>query len=262
MNRIFFVFIAVGMSVAWQGCGSEEDAAPVDCAENPVVLSIVSVEGSNCASNDGSIEVSATGGSGNFQYRIGTGALQTSAVFNAVGAGVYEVTAVDDNECSATMEVAVNNINGLNITFDISPAGCKSSDGTLAVNATDGIEPYQFKVDNGSFGSTATFTNLSSGEHTLVVSDASGCEITQKVKIASGISFSGAIAPIISTKCAISGCHNGSQAPDFRSFANIQANAGQIKTLTGNRTMPQEGSLTQTQIDMIACWVDDGALQN
>ena len=45
-------------------------------------------------------------------------------------------------------------------------------------------------------------------------------------------------------------------------FANVQGNAGQIKTLTGNRTMPAEGSLTQAEIDMIACWVDDGAVAN
>ncbi len=252
----------VGISAIGQQCGSDEEANPVDCTENPVVLNIVSVEGSNCASSDGSIEVSATGGSGNYQYQIEDGPLQTSAVFNDISAGVYTVTATDDNNCSASMDVSVNNLSGLNITFETSPGGCKSANGTLEVNATDGTEPYQFKIDNGSFGTTSTFTNLSTGKHTLVVSDATGCEITQSVTIASGISFTSAIAPIISTKCAVSGCHNGSQAPDFRSFTNIKANASQIKTLTGNRTMPQEGSLTQSQIDMIACWVDDGALQN
>lgn len=247
---------------AWQGCGGEGDATPVDCAGNPVVLHVVSVGDANCSSNDGSIEVNATGGSGNYKYSLGSGAEQTSAVFTNMGAGTYEVSAVDDNDCTATIAVSVKNVHGMNITYDTSPSGCKLADGVVTVHATDGTEPYQFKLDNGSAGTTNTFTKLSSGDHTLVVTDAGGCTITQHVAIASGISYSGNISSIIAKNCAVSGCHNGSQSPDFRSFKNIHDNAGQIKTLTGNRTMPREGSLTQAEIDMIACWVDDGALEN
>jgi hypothetical protein len=94
------------------------------------------------------------------------------------------------------------------------------------------------------------------------VKDASGCEIEQTVRITSGIGYAASIAPIIQNNCAVSGCHSGTQAPDFRVFKNIQDNAAQIKVLTGNKTMPQNGTLSQSQIDMIACWVDDGAPAN
>lgn len=262
MKKLVFAVIVTTMAVTSQRCGESEETPPVDCTENPVSVATVSVGDANCGLMNGSIEVRAMGGSGNYQFKIGDDAAQTSSVFTDLGAGTYEVTAIDDNECSATMEISVANLDGLNITFEASPAGCKTSDGSLTVSAVDGTEPYQFKLDNESFGSANVFDGLSSGNHTLVVTDATGCEITQDVRITSGVSFAASISPIISTKCAVSGCHSGSQFPDFRSFKNIHDNAAQIKTLTGNRTMPQEGSLTQAQIDMIACWVDDGALEN
>ena len=63
--------------------------------------------------------------------------------------------------------------------------------------------------------------------------------------------------------CAVSGCHNGTQFPDFRSLSNIQQNKDQIRQRTQTGNMPPNGrSLTQQQIDLIACWIDDGALDN
>lgn len=260
--RKMFAAILITGSTLWQGCEKEETPEPVDCSANPVELSVVSVSDANCLTEDGSIEVLATGGTGSYEYSIDEGTSQTSAVFNNVGAGVYSVTAIDDNNCSATIQVPVKNSNGMNIDFEATGAGCKKSEGTITVVATDGEEPYQFKVDNGAFSENNSFAGLATGEHQLVVTDASGCEITQNVRVPSGVKFSSSISPIIENKCAINSCHNGTQFPDFRVFNNVKSNAGQIKTLTGNGTMPQEGSLTQEEIDLIACWVDDGAPQN
>jgi uncharacterized membrane protein len=40
--------------------------------------------------------------------------------------------------------------------------------------------------------------------------------------------------------------------------------AASVKLRTANKSMPPSGSsqLTQSQIDLIGCWVDDGALNN
>lgn len=248
--------------ISWQSCVYEEIPGPVDCSQDPVQLDLVAVEDSDCNAMDGSIEVTATGGSGTYMYSLNGGDEQASAVFANVGAGVYEILAMDENTCSATIEVSVKNMEGLNITFETSPGGCKGAEGTLTVMAIDGTEPYEFKLGNGDYTASNVFTGLQKGEYTLVVSDATGCEIGQTVKIRSGVSYAASILPIIENKCAISECHNGSQFPDFRVFKNIHDNARQIKVLTGNGTMPQDGTLTQSEIDMIACWVDDGAPEN
>jgi len=76
------------------------------------------------------------------------------------------------------------------------------------------------------------------------------------------VSFLQSVSPIIQRSCAVSGCHAGDQPPDWRVFSNIQDKAQLIKIRTQNRTMPKIGTLTQEEIDLIACWVDQGALDN
>lgn len=78
------------------------------------------------------------------------------------------------------------------------------------------------------------------------------------------ILYSAHIKPIIETKCTLDGCHNGTGAglPNFYEFENLQERAQLVKQLTSSREMPRVGRLTRAQIDSIACWVDNGALEN
>lgn len=82
--------------------------------------------------------------------------------------------------------------------------------------------------------------------------------------------FSEDIKPIIETKCAISGCHNGDMGAelnwtDFEQF-HARASSGLVKFRVTHRIMPPSespaGPLTQEQINAIACWSDQGALNN
>ncbi len=261
-RKVLSIVILLSTSI-WQACEYEVVPGPVDCSENPVLIELVSVTGSNCGAMDGTVEVVATGGSGNYRYVAGDGEPQASPILAGLAAGVYDITALDENNCSATLEASVQNLNGVNITFTATDAGgCSGSNGTISVSAFDGSEPYQYRLGEGTYSSSHTFSGLARGVYNLTVSDASGCEVTQAVRVRSGISFAQSIKPIVEKSCAINDCHNGSQYPDFRVFKNIHDNAKNIKELTGDGTMPQEGTLTQTEINMIACWVDDGALDN
>jgi hypothetical protein len=245
-----------------QGCVYEYLPGPVDCDENPVLIELISVDDSDCTLKDGRVVVNATGGTGNYKFRIGDGEEQTDPVFEGVAAGTYEISVSDVNNCSATIEAVVKNLNGVNITFTTTDAGCNNPKGTMMVTATNGIPPYNFRLSDGDFTASNTFSDLLPGNYSVVVKDATGCEVTQNIKVKSGISFSRSVAEVIEANCAINDCHNGSQFPDFREFKNIHDNASEIKTLTGNRIMPEDGTLTQTEISMIACWVDDGAPNN
>jgi len=77
------------------------------------------------------------------------------------------------------------------------------------------------------------------------------------------VTFNDTILPIISTYCAISGCHvPGTGRQNFLVNNTIKDNAEEMKERTQIRDMPRRGSLTQKQIDQIACWVDNGAPLN
>lgn len=261
-RKVFAGITMIAGLVLLQGCQYETLKGPVDCEENPVLLQVAFTSDADCALMDGSIRLTASGGAAPYTFAMEDREPQADSLFQGLGAGIYQVSAIDVNNCSATVEVTLKNKNGLNIAFDTRTAGCNGSEGGLTVTATDGTEPYQFKLDDGNFSSSNAFEGLSPRDYMLTVKDASGCVVTQKIRINSGISFSASIAPIIENSCAVTGCHNGSQFPDFRVFKNIHDNAFEIKKLTADGTMPQDGTITQAQINQIACWVDDGALNN
>lgn len=82
--------------------------------------------------------------------------------------------------------------------------------------------------------------------------------------------FQADILPIIETKCAIAGCHNGDMGPelkwtDFEQF-HKRAESGLVRYRVTHRIMPPSfspaGPLTQEQINAIACWSEQGALNN
>jgi hypothetical protein len=53
---------------------------------------------------------------------------------------------------------------------------CSASDGSITVIASGGKEPYSYKLNSGTFQSSATFSSLSPGSHTVTVKDKNGCE--------------------------------------------------------------------------------------
>ena len=81
-----------------------------------------------------------------------------------------------------------------------------------------------------------------------------------------GVSFSKDIQPIISTNCAISGCHvSGTGLPDWTKYENLAANAQKVKQRTFSGEMPPSisgRSLTIEEVNKISCWADAGAPNN
>ena len=85
------------------------------------------------------------------------------------------------------------------------------------------------------------------------------------------VSFNNDIKPIITSNCAIGSgtCHNGGNGPelDWRVFQNFHDHASEVKrrvTLPSNDPdkMPRIGQLTFEQIQLMVCWVEQGANNN
>ena len=80
------------------------------------------------------------------------------------------------------------------------------------------------------------------------------------------VSYANDIQPVIDTNCALSGCHAGNNGlPDFTVKSEVFDNATSIKFRTSNRTMPPSSiglTLTNEEIENIACWVDAGTPDN
>ncbi|MEQ8243982.1 hypothetical protein [Fulvivirga sp.] len=243
-------------------CTWEQMAPKIDCSTDPVQIELVESTNAECGASNGSFSVNATGGEAPYEFSSEAGT-STDGVFLNVEAGSYVIVATDAKGCSVELAVTIQNQSGVNLEeVVVNDSGCDTSNGAIHVSATGGEEPYLFSINGNTAQSSNIFTDLAPGDYAVSVKDQTGCEITQSVKVLSGVSFESSIKSIIANNCAVSGCHNGSRSPNLSTFASIQSNASRIKARTGNGSMPLGSSLSQSQIDMITCWVDDGALEN
>ncbi|MGC3948381.1 MAG: SprB repeat-containing protein [Chryseolinea sp.] len=255
-------------AVLFNACSSD-DPESADCSTLAVAVPDSGKKNpTDCASTDGSITATASGGKEPYQYSLNGGSFQSNPDFVNLSAGEYTVTVKDANTCETTSTAVTLAVAGVTVNFTAvsTNSGCKTNGGSITITATGGSGNFSYRVGSGSFGSSNVFDGQSSGEKSVTVKDnGDNCTITKSVMVASGTSYDKDIKPIIETSCAVSGCHvTGGAAPIvFNSVASVQSHAGQIKTVTANGSMPKSGTpLTQAQKDRIACWVDDGAPNN
>lgn len=243
---------------------SEDSPDPDPCLDNAPTISSLNATPGGCNQQNGSLVVNAAGGTEPLQFSINGGAFQASNTFGNLAAGNYTITVKDANNCQASAEQSITEESDIAATAQIDAhAGCGASAGALTVTASGGAGNHTFSINGTDFQESPSFTNLAAGSYTITVKDEANCSATSTVQLLTGISFEGSIKAIIDTKCATTGCHvSGTNLPDFTNFANIKSNAASVKSLTQSGAMPKTGSLTQAEIDAIACWVDDGALNN
>jgi hypothetical protein len=270
MNRIFRLLplVVSGSLLLYAGCSGSDEPTKVDCAASDLDVTFVSVNPASCAVSNGTITATATGGKEPYTYALNAGTFTSNPAFTQLSAGDYVLRVKDKNGCTVNTDDIQLRIpgNDLNATTSTEPdTECVGNNGSITVNATGGTEPYQFKLNTGAFGSSATFASLAPGNYTVTIQDDAGCVFPKSVTVGrgdTGTSLSIDIMPIIEANCAVSNCHNGSEDPNLSSPQNVRNNASKIRSLTQSGEMPKEGSLSSSEKAKIACWVDDGAKDN
>lgn len=216
--------------------------------------------------SDGKIEAAATGGSGVPTFSLNGGAFQTSGTFSNLPKGAYTVTAKYPAGCAATATFQVNETDPCANTITVTATGttsdpCKPS-GKVTVNATGGTN-FTYSLNSGAFQTSNIFLNVGVGNHTVTAKETSGCGQTSSVSITSAAAgpLFDAVRSIVGSNCAVSGCHNGVQPPNFTVDCNIVANSSRIKAraVDGSPSfMPPTGPLPIADRDKISSWVTAG----
>ncbi|MBK7427690.1 MAG: T9SS type A sorting domain-containing protein [Saprospiraceae bacterium] len=140
---------------------------------------------STCSnSQNGSITLLASGGNGPYQYSINGGTPNSSGVFTGLAAGTYSYLVTGASQCSASGNVTILSPPVLNIQLSGNPVSCSGgNNGVITVSASGGTAPYQYSINGGNLGSSATFTGLSAGTYNLQVQDNNACIVSNTYTI-------------------------------------------------------------------------------
>jgi len=158
-------------------------SASVTVAQPSAIVVSTSTSAAMCGGSDGSATVSATGGTGPYQYLwLPTGGTTSQA--QNLSAGTYTVRVTDSRGCSVSGQANVVNSNGLSSSVsnktDVSCYG--GSDGSAAVIASNGNQPYSYSW-SPSGGTLASASGLSAAIYTVTITDNLGCINIQQVNI-------------------------------------------------------------------------------
>lgn len=157
------------------------------CAMNPIVANPTATE-PTCGGSNGAINVTATGGVGNYSYEITDAAgnvVSTTSTATGLSAGSYTVMVLDTFGCSSTTVFALNNAGAAVGTASnlVAPTCSNTTNGSMTVCWTGGTAPITVAwYANGTLvtgGVTTADCNtnntLPAGSITAVITDANGC---------------------------------------------------------------------------------------
>lgn len=146
----------------------------VPAAPGAITISGAVTDALCSGSATGEIAVSASGGTGAINLVWST--TETTQFIDSLPAGIYSVTATDQNGCSASISYAVGEQSV--ITFNtplIQPVTCTQL-GSITVSATGGSGTYTFNWSNLQTG--ATIDSLAAGTYSVTATDVNGCSIS------------------------------------------------------------------------------------
>lgn len=222
---------------------------------SPNGIASVSVQSTNstCSTTDGEISISVVGGVTPYTYTLisplgnttNVSGTQTVQLFSNLSSGTYSVGVSDNSGCSYLDEITIIAENKYTISTTTTGTTCNQTNGLIRVTVSEGATfPLNYSIDNGLFDilntslTSVTFNNISSGTHTVTVTDASGCVQSSNVLImgSSPLNFS-----LYSTSC---GTGNSGKITAFISEGTAPFNFNWSNNVPNNPQQIQVSGLT------------------
>lgn len=160
------------------GCTATDTATVTQPA--PIVLTLDSTDVSCNGGNDGSLDLTATGGTVPYTYLWSNSA--TTEDLTSLAPGSYAVTVTDLNGCTAIAGTTVNEPALLTLSLSATDVHCGgNANGTAIALVAGGTGTYHYAWSNTD--TTSNPTGLAAGSYGLTVTDANGCTVTGTVAV-------------------------------------------------------------------------------
>lgn len=149
---------------------------------------------------NGSITITAGGGTPTYQYSMDGINFQASNVFNGLAPGTYTVYVDDSRGCrAARVNIVITEPTAVQFTTTTQNATCGGgNDGQIIVTASGGTPPYQYSSDGTTF-QASNILLVAPGTHSAYVRDANGCTLAPQTNITVGLNDNLAIRTLNDT---------------------------------------------------------------
>ncbi|MFM7903106.1 MAG: PKD domain-containing protein, partial [Bacteroidota bacterium] len=259
-NGIFTGFLAGTYSIIVtdvNGCTSDS----IFSISEPLPIAInSSISGSICSGNNGTISLTASGGTAPYQFSNNNGSTyQSSNVFSNLNAGNYPISIADANGCTLSQSLSVIDSPGpLVLSVSSTNVTCNGyTDGIIAIATTSGTAPLSYQINNGTPQLGSQFIALPAGNYNILVADANGCTATTSSSITQpqpiSISAAGQTTICIGQSATISAIGAGGNGGYVYTWSNGFSNSSQ-NVSPGTTT-----SFTVSVTDSLGC---PGAIAN
>ncbi|MBK8847022.1 MAG: lamin tail domain-containing protein [Bacteroidetes bacterium] len=157
----------------------------IEILENPAFAIGKTISPNLChGDSTGQIAVYVSGAVSPYTYQWSNGA--TTAINNYLTAGTYTLTVTDSLGCDTIMTFYIFEPNMLDKNFTITQPLCAGQTGSINITAFGGTPwsgagihaaGYDYSLDGGAVQSSGLFTGISSGTHTVLITDSNGCNL-------------------------------------------------------------------------------------
>lgn len=241
--------------------------ASVSIAQPTVIQATAAIATTACqGANTGAIDLTVSGGAGGYGY-LWTGFPAFSATTEDISdlfAGVYTVLITDADGCSFSTSYNVGEPGLFDISAELSSmAGgynvscANANDGTIDATVSGGTGPYSYfwTGPNGFTSIDLNLTDLVSGEYSLTVHDANGCNATESFTLVAPSAITIGLSVTSQPSChdevdgSIGSSITGGTAPYTSSWSGPNGPLGISQNLTG----VSAGTYVVTVMDALGC---------
>ncbi|MEK0421831.1 MAG: hypothetical protein RLZZ161_1682 [Bacteroidota bacterium] len=145
----------------------------------PVIVPVISSTNSTCGNANGSLLISASGGSGaRYTYSLDGTTFQTSGLFSGKSSGTYAISVKDTAGCVVTTTGDIQDSNGPSFgSISSTNVTCNGgNDGSITVNSVSGGSgTIEYSLTGANWQTSNKFTGLSAGNYNIQVRDANKC---------------------------------------------------------------------------------------
>lgn len=174
---------------ATDGNGCTATATTTINAAAPITLTPGKIDITCNGADDGIAWAVGSGGTGTLDYLWDRGTNPTNDTVINLAPGAVTLTVTDDNGCTSTTSVTINEPAAISALTGFSNTNCfNGNDGEAWVHGVTGGTPvpvvgYNYAWTPGTHPNNDTITGLDANTYTIVITDANGCTDTSSITV-------------------------------------------------------------------------------